>query len=254
MRLNREKVKRLAYGSNEPVHYQDGTPVTRVEKVEYLGAIIHENGDPGPEIKHRAAKARRICDDLRPLWGAPGLERKDAVKVINQCALSSFQYAAHTMYLHRAWEAKVDAVQASCLRKAMRIPTTYASKKMGAVPVTNEEVRQRAGEKRLSMRMRKTRYVLLGHILRRDGGDVPKAVSFDRFGHPRTLPAKKKPGDQKFKWNREVMKEAISIIDTQGILRQVNEGKGTPESRVAALAQDRSAWKKWIERWVREQD
>jgi len=48
LRLNKGKVKRLAYGSDEIIRYADGAPVIRVEKVEYLGAIVHENGYPGP--------------------------------------------------------------------------------------------------------------------------------------------------------------------------------------------------------------
>jgi len=51
MKPNRAKVKLLAHGTDDPVKYADGNP----EKVEYLGVIIHENGEVGPEIRSRTA-------------------------------------------------------------------------------------------------------------------------------------------------------------------------------------------------------
>jgi len=65
------------------------------------------------------------------------------------------------MSFHRAWEAKVNAVQNACYRKAMRIPTTYASKRMGTEAVRNVEVLQRARAAPLSVSMGKSRFILL---------------------------------------------------------------------------------------------
>jgi len=140
LRLNRSKTRRLAYGSERPVHYSDGTPVVRVEQIEYLGSIIHENGDPGPELRHRMEKALNACAGLRPIWRCGSLERKLAVRVLTQCVFAALLYGLHALFYNRTWEKRVNALQVRCLRRAMRIPTTYAAKRFGGEAIPNREV------------------------------------------------------------------------------------------------------------------
>jgi len=251
MALNRAKVKRIAYGSEEEIAHADGQAVKRVEKAEYLGAIIHEDGDPGPEIKHRIARTKEICNALRPLWKAQGLAPRDAVRVVSQCAPSSLTYALPTMFYHKAWAGRIDATQVGCYRKALRIPTTHAAILMGQEPVKNVEVMEKAGAQSLSKGLLRSRFILLGHVLRRDGGDPMRATAYDRFGAPRELRATRKPGDQKLKWNKEMMKLAEQALKELGWIELLSAGRGTPSVRIAQLAQDREAWKKWINLWAR---
>ena len=42
LKLNRSKTCRLAYNSEEAVKFEDGTPVPRVNTVDYLGTIMDE--------------------------------------------------------------------------------------------------------------------------------------------------------------------------------------------------------------------
>jgi len=252
--LNKAKTCRIACDSEELVHFTSGEPVPRVVQTVYLGAIIHENSDPGPEIKSRIGRARAICTALRPLWGARALDRKDSMKVLTQCVFSALTYGLHTLYAHKAWEARIDAFQANCARRALRIKTTYAAKLTGDEPVTNKEVMARAGLRPLSKNIMAARFRLAGHVLRRPTSDPARAVAFDRFANPRVIRAQKKPGDQRLKWTTEVLRAIEEVLEAEGLLQVINGGKGSREARTAQLAQDRQAWAKWIKRWAKKMD
>jgi len=89
--------------------------------------------------------------------------------VIDQSAIPRLSHGLHTMCYSRAWEAKLDAAQVGCYRKALRIKTAYVSRLLEGEPVRNVDVMQRASARPLSQKIWKSRFVLLGHILRRGG-------------------------------------------------------------------------------------
>ena len=159
----------------------------RAEKVGYLGAVVEQGGHGEPELRARLAYANRAMEAMRPIWSTRALGPELSVMVMNQCILSKLEYGLHTLCMTRTQERKVEAFQIKCLRKVLRIRTTYASKKMGETPVANQEVAKRAGQRPLSAKLQLQRLQLLGHVLRQDGGNPMRAASYDRFGHPRAL-------------------------------------------------------------------
>jgi len=249
LRLNEGKTERIAMDSDAPVFFQK---VPRVECSEYLGAVIHEASDPGPEVRARAAKAMAFCTALRPLLELGAVGKSLMVMLVEQCVFASLTYGLHTMVCSRAWETRVDSVQARCLRRALRIRTTHASRIIGEDPVTNEGVLRRSGVIPLSARIEGTRFQLLGHALRADGGTPARAVAFDRFGFPRELRSTRKAGDQRLKWSKVVLAAACSAIEGEGALRGASP-RGHRFTKVAALAQDRQQWRKWIKAWLKKQ-
>jgi len=125
---------------------------------------------------------------------------------------------------------------------------------MGAIAVTNKEVARLAKARPLSITLAGERFKLLGHVLRRAGSDPARAVAYDRFGHPKELRATRRAGVERQKWTREVMDRAASALEEEGLLAAAEGGRGHRYTRVAALAQDREAWKKWIKRWSKKYD
>jgi len=140
------------------------------------------------------------------------------------------------------------------VRRAFRIKTTYAAKRMEERAATNEEVAKLARLRRLSATVMQFRFRLLGCVLRQGGGEPAKAVAYDRFGFPRTLRATRKSGDQRLKCSQEVISKAAGVLEAEGILSTVSEGRGHRFSRVAALAQDREEWMEWIKCWLKKFD
>jgi len=87
-------------------------------------------------------------------------------------------------------------------------------------------------------------------VLQKDGTDPFRAVSFDRFANPRQLRSKRKPGDQRWKWNEKVIEDAVQALEVMDN-RSLN---GHPHTRVAVLAQDRQAWRHKITAWLKKSD
>jgi len=159
-----------------------------------------------------------------------------------------------SLYFHKAWAARIDAFQISCVRKVLRIPTTYAARLTGQEAIKNKEVARRAKARPLSKDIMRTRFKLLGHVLRRHGADPLRAVSYDRFACPKELRAKRKAGDQRLKWTVEMVKQVEEALTHLGIMAAWSGEKGNVHGKIAALAQDRLSWNRWCDRWIKTQD
>ena len=257
LKINRKKTFRLAYNSGEGVTFADGQEVPRVEVLKYLGTIMSDRGWAEVEVKERTRSALARCKALRPIWAASNLTRVQALRVLKSCVFSALLYGLHTLYLTEGLERRLDALQVRCLRRAMGIRSTYASKLIGEEPLTNQKVAQIAQARPLSAELTKMRYQLLGHVLRRTGDDYMRAVSYDRFGQPMTLGGVNRHGGMRKCWAPEVMASAVQVLKEQGAIhpdsRNIQSGPGHPYAKVTHLAQDRTGWQAWVNRWYENQ-
>jgi len=216
LRLNEGKTCRLAYGSEETVRFCNGREVPRVQRTEYLGAIVDQTGDSSHELRARIAKAQAACKALRPIWAAGSLTRKLAVQVVAQCVCSGRMYGLQTMMWGVTADRRLDAAQIRILRMVLRIRTTYASTLLGENPVSNKEVGERAGVLPLSAQVQASRFKLLGHILRKDGADPMRSVAFDRFGNPRALGGVNRVGAPRIKWSEDMARRTEQAVPELG--------------------------------------
>ena len=257
LHVNRTKTFRLAYNSKEEVRFADGMAVPKVEVLKYLGTLMSDVGSTEHELKSRTRKALARCRALRPIWAASNLTTRQSLRVLNSCVFSALLYGLQTLYLPEGLERGLDALQVRCIRRALGIRSTYASKIIGEPPTTNQEVAHMAGAKPLSAELTKMRYQLLGHVLRREGADPMRAATYDRFGQPKTLAGVNRHGRMRMCWAPEVIESAAQELRNQGTLRpdsyDINGGPGHPYSKVTQLAQDRQAWKAWVDRWYNNQ-
>ena len=153
----------------------------------YLGTILNDWGHTEEELSVRLAKALALCKALRPIWATKSLEAKVAVRVLRSCVFSSLIYGLHTMVFTNSQEKRIDGMQIRCIRRALGIKSTYADKLLGREATSNREVTELVDAKPLSAGIRKMRYQMLGHVLRREGSDPLRAVSYDRLGQPKSL-------------------------------------------------------------------
>ena len=253
LQINRDKTFRLAYNSEEEITYTDGTKVPRVEALKYLGSTVSDIGHTEVDVREKMKKALARCKALRPVWAASNLTSTQAIRVLNSCVFSALLYGLHTLYLTEGLEKRLDALQIRCLRRALGIRSTYASKLIGEEAVTNQQVAHRAGAKPLSAELNKLRYKLLGHVLRRSGEDPLRATTYDRFGQPKAIGGTRRQSKMRKSWAHEVIQSAAHVLGEQGALvpdRGVfHSGPGHPYAKVSWLAQDRQAWSDWISRW-----
>ena len=120
--------------------FADGQEVPKLEKIKYLGGIIEQKGDAGPEVAARIAAANVACKALRPRWATNTLETSVRLRVLRSCVFSRLMYGLHTLYMGNTLQTKVDNFQMRCVRKALKLRSTYASKLIGEEATPHREL------------------------------------------------------------------------------------------------------------------
>ena len=244
LKLNKAKTARLSYNSDEVVRHADGTTVATAQSVKYLGVYIDNGGGVGTELRARIGAADTTCRLLCKIWGSKVKDDRCKLRVLDACVVSKLIYSLHTMHYHATWENRVEAFYAKALRRTLRIQSTYASKVLGlGDSVHNDEVYHRAEVGELATKVNRHRLALLGHILRREGHEASKAVTFDRFAMPRVLGGPNRVGQPRVRWAEQVMDLAVRGLQGSAEYDALRRQGGHEYARVAELAQDRDWWR-----------
>ena len=167
LEMNTKKTKTMVIRKdiNEVVNVKikvDGVILEQVEKYQYLGQIITEDGRCENEIKRRIQIARTNFLKMKDVLVTKKLSIKTRKKLLHCYVISTLIYAAETWIINVADMKRIEGFEMWCLRKMLKV--SYKEHK------TNEEVMSVAGYKR-SLKMdilrRKAKY--LGHTLRKNG-------------------------------------------------------------------------------------
>ena len=167
LEMNTKKTKTMVIRKdiNEVVNVKikvDGVILEQVEKYQYLGQIITEDGRCENEIKRRIQIARTNFLKMKDVLVTKKLSIKTRKKLLHCYVISTLIYAAETWIINVADMKRIEGFEMWCLRKMLKV--SYKEHK------TNEEVMRVAGYKR-SLKMdilrRKAKY--LGHTLRKNG-------------------------------------------------------------------------------------
>eukprot|EP00975_Prorocentrum_lima_P040986 8608071-Prorocentrum_lima.AAC.1 len=64
MRLNKGKCEYLAFGTNTPIRFADGTRLWPCDLVKYLGCFLNPRSDPAHDVQQRIAESTQILSRL----------------------------------------------------------------------------------------------------------------------------------------------------------------------------------------------
>jgi hypothetical protein len=138
-----------------------GQPLADVDKFCYLGSFITMNGDAGPEVRSRIAKAENAFALLTArLWSIQRIDLSTKMRVYLAAVRPVLLYGCETWPMNIEDERRIQAFEYRCWRRILSI--TYLDR------VSNEEVTRRMGAPPLcSVELRRRRLTYLGHVLRR---------------------------------------------------------------------------------------
>ena len=167
LEMNTKKTKTMVIRKNthEVVNAKikvDGVILEQVEKYQYLGQLITEDGRCEVEIKRRIEIARTNFMKMKEVLTSKKLSMVTRKKLLYCYVISTLMYAAETWIINVADMKKIEAFEMWCLRKMLKVSYTEHR--------TNEEVMRVARHKRslkTEILKRKARY--LGHTLRKNG-------------------------------------------------------------------------------------
>ena len=177
LQFNWRKLEVLSAGCNARILQPDGNAIPQKDSIIYLGSLIASDGKVGTELSRRLGAARAEFETLARVWSHSTLDNARKLRIFDACVVSKLLYCLHTSFLSKQELRRLDAFQARCLRKILRIPHSYISR------VSNERVLERAGSKPLSNALLRRQLLFLGHVARKPGDDPVRQTVFRPFSH-----------------------------------------------------------------------
>ena len=176
-----------------------------------------EDGDVRREIRTRIGKASSAFNNMKKVWSSSGISRKTKLKLFNATVMAVLLYGCESWKGLRDVELRVRRFESNCLRKIMNISWFEH--------ISEEQIRERSGQKSVIETIRYRRWRWYGHVLRMPEHRLPKqALNWTPEGSRRV-------GRPKDTWRRTIAKDK----------REKNI-----DVDVEALAQQRVDWRNFI--------
>jgi hypothetical protein len=109
---------------------------------------------------------------LRVVWQSRYASLSRKIALLNSFVLSRLRYGVASGCLSKPDLRRLDGFHVNCLRKLLKIPPSYVSR------VSNERVRQMAGQQPLSTSVLKSQLSFLGQVLTNTAKKSLKYVAF----------------------------------------------------------------------------
>ena len=183
--LNKGKCVAIAMNNNGSIHFDDGTPLTKEFEATYLGNEINKTVNIQFEIFNKMSEVRRTWYKLEPYWKASGASKKWKLMIYDAIIRSKLLYGLETIHLTQAMSRKLDAFQMRGLRRILQRNSTFIDRRN-----TNKSLLEEASSIAYPSRCDRRKIIpfseyhmnrrvkLLGHILRSNGNDPMRQISF----------------------------------------------------------------------------
>ena len=197
----------------------DNENIKDVEKFVYLGCEVRRDGDIRNEVGIRIGKAGAAFRSMEAVWNESGMSLRTKLKLFNSTVLSVLLYGSESWKGLKEIEDRIRRFESGCLRKILKIRWFDM--------VSEEELRRRTGQQSVIEKLRISRWRWYGHVLRMPDQRIPKqALRWRPVGRRRV-------GRPKDTWQRTIQKDITM--------------KALDQDDVEALAQDRDAWRKFVD-------
>ena len=128
------------------------------------------------------------------LWLSKSLRKDIKIRIFNACVKSVLLYGCETWLVTNEIQRKIQTFVNRCLRYILRIWWPNI--------ISNKNLWKATGQEDINLERRKRKFRWIGHTLRKEDGEIPKAAL---HWNPQ---GKRKRGRPKNSWRRSVMKEA----------------------------------------------
>jgi hypothetical protein len=118
----------------------------------------------------RIQKARGSFSKLRKVWLSTSIWKDTKIRIFNACVKSVLLYGCETWLVTSEIQCKIQTFVNRCLRCILRIwwPKT----------ISNKDLWKTTGQEDINLEIRKRKFGWIGHTLRKDDGEIPKAALY----------------------------------------------------------------------------
>ena len=164
LKINKEKTKvmRINAKSQEKITV-DEQDISEVETFNYLRATICKEGGGMKDIKNRLSKARGASVRLKKIWDSKSISRRTKLRLYKTIVVAVLLYECETWKMNKGDDKQIYVFQNTCLKRILQIGWKDH--------VTTQELLEKAGMKPLSKKVKRRRWKMIGHILRKDQKD-----------------------------------------------------------------------------------
>ncbi|KAI8507720.1 hypothetical protein Bbelb_151000 [Branchiostoma belcheri] len=217
--INKKKTQVMYINTpaNPPIKI-DGEALEGVGAFTYLGSVMSATDGAQKDIKTRLDKARGSFSRLQTIWKLKQYSLTTKIRLYNSNVKSVLLYGSESWRMTKTDMRKINSFQNSCLRKICNV--FWPNK------ISNAELYNRTGCRKLTTEITGRRLKWLGHVLRMPDNRIPKvALSWRPEG-------KRKRGRPKTTWRRTVSDNLAAM--------------GLNWRSVNNIAQDRPRWRKKV--------
>ena len=194
LKINLGKTVVMKWNVNHGIKVQlEGSDINEVEKFVYLGATVTTTGGTGEDISARLGKAQAIFCNLKNIWSNSQLSINTKLRIFRSSVLTVLLYGCETWRMIKSDETRLNVFLHKCLRRILKI--------YWPMKVTNEEIRSRTNMEEITQQIKRRRWKLIGHVLRKSATDNT------RIALTWTPEGRRKRGRPKETWRRTVEKE-----------------------------------------------
>jgi len=199
LRISTDKTKTMRVNRKTKVQILIGQQtIEDVEEFTYLSSIISSDGDTERDVQCRISKALGVFQRMRQVRSSLSINTAVKIRLYTTIVVPTAIYASETWKVTKRISQKLNVFHQRCLRRIMGI--SYHDR------VTNEEVLQRSGSRRLEEIVTERRMRLAGHILRLPGHRLPKTAM--RWTPPK---GKRKQGRPQKTWRSTFLEDLKTI-------------------------------------------
>ena len=128
LRLNKGKCEYLKFGDAGKVHFSDGSEVPNKREAKYLGCTLHIKADAKREINKRVKDCMVTLQKMHIFFYNSDNTIARKLQMFNAILRAKIMYGLETAVLTAAELNKLDVFQLRCLRKILKLPTTYINR------------------------------------------------------------------------------------------------------------------------------
>ena len=208
--FNWKQVEAMQVRCDVTISKPDGTFVPCKSSMIYLGNVISASGEIAAEVSRRLGAAKADCQgygrNMEALLPDPPCQTARKICVFNACITSKVLYCLHTAWLNKSELRRLDAFEATCSRKILRIPHSFISR------VSNDEVLSRAQNNASSKMLQFRQMMLFKRIADLLPGDIMKTCVFRKDTWELLQPnGCGRRGRPKQRWSTEVFKLIVQM-------------------------------------------
>ena len=109
------------------MHFRDGIPVPRKNKVNYQGCFLNQTSDTTKELNQRISTCMAVLNRLHIFWRHSNCPVGFKLQALSAVVRTKLLYGLESAQLNQTAVNRINTFQLKGLRKILQMPTTFAA-------------------------------------------------------------------------------------------------------------------------------